>query len=162
LTLLFRRDNFIMPGGECSLEKTTKEEKEARLEKLWALLLKDPTKLSREEINSLLEAKDELHDLLGYKYQAFPDNLGRVLRYHKRKEELSKLSTEELKKIDENIRLDRAAAFASISDGEEEEIGDSNFAEPPIDSTEHIVYELLKERETSEIGRSHGKIDSEQ
>ncbi len=155
--------------GECTLEKSNKggtdlekAEKEAQLEKLWLLLLKDPTKISKEEIDSLLKEKEKIHDLLGYKYQAFPDNLGRVLQYHKRKEELSKLSTEELKKIDTDIRLDRTAAFESLSDEEEEEIGDSNFAEPPIDSTEHIVFELLKEREASEIGRSHGKIDSEQ
>ena len=141
-------------------EESVSNEEEAQIEKLWVLLFRDPTKLSKEEINSLLEAKEELHDLLQYKLLAFPDNLRIAERYHKRKEELSKLSTEELKEIDKNIRLDRAAALGSLSDREEEEIGDSNFSEPPIDSTEHIVHELLRERETSESGRIRGQIES--
>jgi hypothetical protein len=91
---------------------------------------------------------DHLRSILG----GFPSSWKRALRHHKRKEELSKLSTEELKAMDRKISGDREAFFRSVNAREEagEDVGDSAFEGPPVDSDEHIVYELLKERETSE------------
>jgi hypothetical protein len=121
-------------------------EEEDQLEKLWPFLLKNPLSLTEEQLNEILKIKDLLKDCLSSISSRFPFNWESALRHHKRKEELSKLPTEELQKIEKNIRERRAAVLGSINDREEEEIGDSFFALPLIDSDEHIVYELLRER----------------
>jgi hypothetical protein len=123
-----------------------KSEKEDQLERLWPLLLKDPLSLTEEEINEILKIKEFIGFHLRSISSRFPSDWQMALRHHQRKEELSKLPTEELQKIEKNIRERRVAVLGSLSDREEEEIGDSFFESPPIDSDEHIVYELLKER----------------
>ena len=123
--------------------------KEAQFGKLWALLPKDPVTLSKDEINRLLKAKEDLKSRLHGISVGFPGDIERALRHHEKKEQLSKLSTEELRKIEQRNREAHAAFSRSIIAREEsgEEIGDSAFEAPSIDSEEHIVFELLKERE---------------
>jgi hypothetical protein len=112
--------------------------------------------LTEEEINDILGAKELLGNHLRSILGGFPSSWERALRHYKRKEKLSKLSIEELKVMDQKISEDREAFFRSVDAREEagEDVGDSAFEGPPIDSDEHIVYELLKERKTSEIGMS--------
>jgi hypothetical protein len=132
------------------------KEKKAQLERLWPFLLVEPLRLTEEEIKDILGAKELLENHLRSISGGFPSSWERALRHHKKKEELSKLSTEELKAMDREINKDREAFFRSVDAREEagEDVGDSAFEGPPVDSDEHIVYELLKERETSEIRMS--------
>lgn len=126
--------------------------KKAQLGELWALLIKDPLTLSDEDLNGLLRSSEELEERLRSLTTAFPENIKIVLRHNNKKRELSKLSTEELEKMNREFGRANAAFFRVIDAREEagEEIGDSAFAPPPIDSEAHIVYELLQERKRQE------------
>ncbi len=122
--------------------ETTK--KKLQLKELWLLFLENPLNLTDEQIAQLLEAKGnkEFEDLL-WRVSRYPFNIKTVQRYRARKEYLAKLSTIELEEIKNGIRESRNAI---INATDNEELSDLFFEPPSIDSDEHIVYEILKER----------------
>jgi hypothetical protein len=122
-------------------EKTDK--KKLRLKDLWMLLLEDPTTLDDNQITSLIEAKEELRELINRVWRGALNNLERVQNYRSRKKELSGLPTEKLMVMKQEITKGRGAYLASR---DEEDIGDSFFEVPAIDSDERIIAEILKER----------------
>jgi len=124
------------------VKKTTRER--SRLKELWMLLFEKPESLHDEQITSLLEVEEQLRDAIYYVYHWFPQEFRKVQRYRTKKNELSQLSTEELIQKRQVILNRRASVFKRVP---EEEISDSFFESPSIDSDEHILYELLKERD---------------
>jgi len=120
----------------------TQEEFERR----WLLLIKrNPTD---EEIAEVLAYSEEIGSSLHSVWSSFPHRWEAVQRYRARKAELSVRPTEELRGIMERFRASRARA---IADDWADDLDDSFFEAPPIDSDEHIVYELLKEREKAAV-----------
>lgn len=119
-----------------------KDKEQINLEKLWSLLILDISELTIEQIEEILAAKKQLREELFNHYSCFPSEWERALRARKRKSELSKLSTEELKKMIEEV----ARFLASLSDADEDDLCDSAFESPPSDSDEHIIHEILQER----------------
>lgn len=124
------------------------------LRELWGLLFDDPQKLNKGQLTRLLAAQQELEELLRSRSRAFPGFFSSVLQYHQRKEELGQLTTEELEKMLQAIRRTQQAFYASrVGEGTEDDIGDSFFESPPVDSDEHILSELLRERKAPALGR---------
>ncbi|MFH0712588.1 MAG: hypothetical protein V2A55_01925 [Candidatus Jorgensenbacteria bacterium] len=112
------------------------------IERRWSLLIKRyPTD---EEIAELLAHSDEIGSHLHSVWSGFPHRWEAVQRYRARKKELDKVSTEELQAMMERFRASRAQA---VADDLDDDLDDSFFEAPPIDSDEHIVYELLGEWE---------------
>ncbi|MBI1984884.1 MAG: hypothetical protein HYS60_02105 [Candidatus Wildermuthbacteria bacterium] len=116
---------------------------QADLQELWMLLFQSPGDLDDVQIKRLLGAKEVLYDFLVRRHQQFPGYLVMIQRYRARKRELGELPTERLQELQEEIRKQRKSFYSSKN---EEDIGDSFFESPPIDSDEHILYELLRER----------------
>ena len=107
------------------------------------LLLRDPMDLSGAELSQLLTETDGLADEIHRLWRAFPSRWQEVVRYRARKAELASLSDEQLVAMRQGIRDDRSQVEADDTD---DELPDSFFEPPLLDSDEHIVNELLKER----------------
>ncbi|HDZ54596.1 MAG TPA: hypothetical protein ENI19_01140 [Candidatus Nealsonbacteria bacterium] len=118
-------------------------EKKTRLKELWMLLFGNPINLTDPEIERLLESEKELRTILHFTYSGFPHQIERVKKHHAKKKELSELPTEKLVEMKCAIEENRLAVLRSTN---EEELSDSFFEAPPIDSNEHILNEILKER----------------
>lgn len=129
-----------MAKGVSEEEKKLSREE---LKKLYVLLFDDWMSLPEEKILSLLKAKDQISDEITLISRGFPYVLKQILRYREKKQELNKLSTEELLSMYSRTNKERTAILAADVD---DKLGDSFFEAPSIDSEEHIVYELLKER----------------
>lgn len=115
-----------------------------KLHDLFSLLLKPREELTDEEITILLTNAPELKDRIFQLWHSFPHAIEEVRRYRTRRSELEKLTTAELKEMSQEINQ-RRAAYLSAHD--EEDIEDSFFESPPLDSKEHIIYEILRGRE---------------
>jgi len=107
------------------------------------LLLTDSDSWSDEQITALLANQEEIGHTLYRLYRSFPHHVEQVQRYRAKKKELSVLPTEELLKREQAISKRRAAI---IEEDYADELPDSFYESPPIDSDEHIIYEILKER----------------
>ncbi|OGG36814.1 hypothetical protein A2110_01265 [Candidatus Jorgensenbacteria bacterium GWA1_54_12] len=113
------------------------------LRELWPMLLVGPENLTDKEIARLLENEDMLKDCAYRAWCNFPHGVNAVKRYRARMKELSALSTEKLQAMRESIARERSRTLAAdVND----ELDDSFYASPPLDSDEHIIYELLKAR----------------
>lgn len=119
------------------------DKKRLQLKDLWMLLFEDPMTLDDNQITSLIEAREELKEAINRVLRKFPHNLETVQNYRARKKELSGLPTEKLIAMKLEITRGRVAYLASR---DEEDIGDSFFEAPPIDSDERIITDILKER----------------
>lgn len=117
----------------------------SRIQKLWLLLLEDFRNLTDEQVDELLVEKKALGERLSWLWNHFPYSLEDVRSYRARKKELDKLSTEQLREIQRRIGESRAAVLRSYGDNDDD-LSDSFFEAPPINSDEHVTYELLKER----------------
>jgi len=117
-------------------------EKKERFRKMWVLLFEDPETLSDAQIKFLLEEEEELRSLTYSVFVQFPERWKRVENYRNKKKELSRLSKEELKEKMERIMDHRSHILRTVSD---DELSDSFFESPPLDSDENIIYELIKE-----------------
>lgn len=115
----------------------------SNLKELWMLLFENPRSLDDEQITCLLEAEKELGHVLDHVYHWFPEEFRRLQRYHRKKNELSQLSMEELMERSQGITKQRTSILRSVPD---EELSDSFFEAPSLDSDEHILYEILRER----------------
>ena len=124
------------------MAKKTAQERN-RLKELWMLLFESPENLTDEQIVCLLEAEKQLRDVIYRVYYWFPDEVRRVQKYRTKKNELSQLPTEELMKKRQRIINQRSSVLRSVPD---EELSDSFFESPSIDSDEHILFEILTER----------------
>jgi hypothetical protein len=115
-----------------------------RLE-LWKTLLWDPKDLDDKMIELLLreESQKWITRRINFLYHSFPQYLEQIQSYRAKKREMDKLSTEELLAIRAKIADRRASILKTVPD---EDLGDSFFESPLMDSQEHIVYEILKER----------------
>ena len=107
------------------------------------LLLRDPMDLSGAELSQLLTETDGLADEIRELWRAFPSRWQEVVRYRARKAELVSLNDEQLVAMRQGIRDDRSQVEADDTD---DELPDSFFEPPLLDSDEHIVNELLEER----------------
>ena len=119
------------------------EATKARLEELVSLLLKDPISLSDSEIENISASSDELRDFL-YQLRDRVYQVEEVRRYRKQKMELAKCSTNELLEM---RRKNNEWRSARIREDWNDDLDDSFYEAPSLDSEEHIIYELLKERE---------------
>jgi len=124
------------------MAKKTAQERNM-LKELWMLLFEDPENLNDEQIVCLLEAEKQLRDVICRVYYWFPDETRRVQRYRTKKNELSQLATEELMEKRQGIINQRSSVLSSVPD---EELSDSFFEAPSIDSDENILFEILTER----------------
>lgn len=116
-----------------------------KLQELWSLLCLKPMDLTDQQLAQVIEAEDKLGEIARCLEYGFPRDWQRVVRYRARKAELDKLTTEQLREMSDGYRASYAAMIES--DPNDELLPDSAFEPPPIDSDEHIVYELLCERE---------------
>ena len=123
----------------------TKKLTMVEFERFFTLLLKETVQLTDEELGELVAAKDQLADKLNILDRRVRWGLEEIKRYRARKKELVQRSTEELQKMSQRFCESRAAAIESDDDFYDPG-GDSLYEPPSIDSDEHIVYELLKER----------------
>ena len=128
---------------ELAMLRRTKGEKGV-LEHLFPILMKEPSKLTEEELDMLLEAEEILHREVARLSRFVCPGLEKLKRYRARRNELDKLSTHELEEIQLNIGRSKAQALAN--DPNDENLPDLFFEFPPIDSDESIVYVLLLER----------------
>ena len=113
---------------------------------LFPLLLKDVSELTDGQIVQLLTVEEELINMAeAIRGKIF--GLKKIQRYRARKKELDELSTAELTERQKEIDQSRTYFFATVDD---DDVGDSCFETPSIDSDEHIIYELLKERKMNE------------
>ena len=72
------------------------------------------------------------------------------LRYRQRRKELGGFPTEELRNRYDRIASARSRAIAA---DEFDTADDSLYESPPIDSDEHILWELLEERRLEEVNK---------
>ena len=119
------------------------EERQAEIKRLALLCLEDRD-LTDEELDQIIEAEKETSSFLLRCFRFAQTGVAQEKRYRTRWKELDELSTEELK--------DRAGAIASrraniLEADTHDDLDDSLFESPPIDSDEYIICELLKERE---------------
>ena len=124
------------------MPKLDKEE----LKELWLLLLlllEDPQSLDDQQIERLVAAREEVGLRISGLYRRFPGNLYAVQRYRRRKTELAEKPTQELEQMLQEIWKRRGSFLRTTPD---EEVSDSFFESPPIDSDESIIEELLEER----------------
>lgn len=122
----------------------------SKLGSLWLLFLDDPMKLTSVQIKKLLKAENALR-VARSRVERFPENLIAIQEYRRKKEELSKLSTEELRKLQQKIVGEKRKHSAFFKDlGIERSVNDIKdralFEPPCIDSDEYIIYEILQER----------------
>ena len=110
-----------------------------------ALLCLETRELMDEEIDQIIRQKEEICRYLDGCNRFASSGAEKVRRYRRRKLQLDKLSTEELKEQMREMNRGRGEIFAA---DENDELDDSFFEAPPIDSDEHIIYELLEERKT--------------
>ena len=118
------------------------KKKQARIREL-ALLCLEKRDLTDDELK---EVKEDGHEIYGYLSERGGFALhgaASLLRYRARRAELDKLPTEELQRRMSEINGARNAFFASHDD---DDIDDSSFEGPGIDSDEYIVVEILDER----------------
>jgi hypothetical protein len=133
----------ILKGIEMANEwKKQYEEEQERLRQL-ALLCLETRRLTDEELREIKQHGQELYSYLERRGSFAWHGAEHVLRARARRAELDKLPTEELERGMKGINYDRQAFLASHDD---DDLEDSAFEAPPIDSDEHIVYELLEER----------------
>jgi len=107
------------------------------------LLLRDPMDLSGAELSQLLTEPVDLADEIHRLWRAFPSRWQEVVRHRARKAELLRLSDDELREGLWRIQTERSRVAA---DDTNDELPDSFFEPPPLDSDEHIIGELLRER----------------
>lgn len=117
--------------------------KQARIREL-ALLCLEKRELTDDELREINEKGNEIYSYLSERGGFAIHGAASLLRYRARRAELDKLTTEDLQRRMSGIRGERNAFFASHDD---DDIGDSAFEAPPIDSEAHIVAELLEERQ---------------
>lgn len=113
------------------------------LKEIFLLLLKKPSELTDEEIVRLIAVKKQITDELYYLSRMVSYGLEQIQAYRAKKKKLAQFSTEELQEV--HGRLQRAWATA-VEDDDLDEGPDSLYAPPPIDSDEHVIHEILKER----------------
>lgn len=127
--------------NDVSAEKKDVSPKE--LGEFLVLLTGDWMQIPDEKILALLNAQEPIQKVINRLDRDFPFVLEQILRFRKKKEEIDKLSTVELQaKYRETNR--RRAVF--IAADEDDSLDDSCFEAPRIDSEEHIIYEILRER----------------
>ena len=115
-----------------------------QLHVLWNLLATDDLNtLTDEHIHELLESKEELRKMTKRAVGRLHEGLEELQRYRARKKELQLLPAEELQTMYRGICSRRGAAIeADVAD----ELPDSFFEPPPIDSDQYILSEMLGER----------------
>ena len=114
-----------------------------KFKELWLLLREDPLSLDDDQIREIIAGGEELSRRLWNIYMGLPRRYEAVLQSRSRRLELEQLSTEKLKARQKEINCHRSAEQeADWSD----DLPDSFFEAPPIDSDEHIVDEILEER----------------
>ncbi len=112
---------------------------------LWKTLLQNPKDLNDSVIETLLQEENAkwIKEKISFLYYSFPNYLKRIQSYRAKKQEMKKLSNEELLAIRAKIADRRAHILRTVPD---EDLGDSFFELPSMDSDENIVYEILEER----------------
>ncbi len=108
------------------------------------LLLGDPKLLSDEQIAALLANSEALNKALYHLRHSFPFPVEQVRRYRAKKKELSVLPTQQLRAMQERIIARRITALKD--DPRDEDLPDSFFEPPQIDSDESILFEIIQER----------------
>ena len=118
------------------------EEDRERIRQL-AMLCLESRELTDEELDGIITQKDAIEIYL-FRVSNFASyGAEKEKRYRRRKQQLNKLSTEELERMWNGISVGRLAFLATdVND----ELPDSAYEAPPKESDEHIVYELLEER----------------
>lgn len=126
-------------------EYTMTYEEERREIRRLALLCLEERELTEEELREIIAHGREVASFfLGY--ARFPgDTALRLLRYRRRRTEFEKLETGELERMLQQIHRERATVIESYGDNDDD-LDDSFFEAPPIDSDQHILYEILEER----------------
>ncbi len=120
----------------------------SQLHVTWNLLVtENKHSLTDEQIEELLAAKKELLRLTELAKNRLYEDLEELQRYRARKKELQQLPTEELQNRYKEINSARSALAADTYD----ELGDSFFESPHIDSDEHILFEILEEQKKTKV-----------
>ncbi len=123
--------------GDCEL-------RQEQLSALAVLLVtKKPGEMSEEELRQIMDAGDQLGAYLDNRVGRWFVVVRAQLNYRARKAELNKLSTEKLQRIWDDICRDRAAIIRADWD---DDLPDSFYEAPPLDSDHHIIPEILEER----------------
>jgi len=117
--------------------------KEYLLTEVIPLLLGDRMTISDEDLDRLLDQEEELNRELYQLWRSFPRALKEVKRYRTRKAELS---TTDTKMLQARLRHISDARSRAIAEDTNDELDDSFFGLPPLDSDEHIIPEILRER----------------
>jgi hypothetical protein len=99
------------------------------------------SKLTDEELNTLVKVSGELGQLFRGMVMYVEEGIPREARYRKRREELEKLETNDLKLLAERITAKRVSLLNST-----DHIDDSFFEAPPLDSDEYVIGVILEKR----------------
>ena len=118
------------------------EKEQERIRQL-ALLCLETRELTDEELDQVIASSKDIWIYLSYRQNFVYTGAERVKRYRLRRAELNKLPTQKLEQMGDEINQERSAILAADFD---DDLPDSFFEAPPINSDEHIVHELLEER----------------
>lgn len=118
------------------------EEDRERIRQL-ALLCLETRELTDEELNQVVASGNKIGEYFDRLSRFVEYGARREKRYRLRRTELEKLSTEELQQMNDLINHEWGCMLA---DDVNDELPDSCFEAPAIDSDGHIVRELLEKR----------------
>ena len=118
----------------------------ANLKELWGLLFEWPSSLTDEQIDAVLDAREELKEKIYIVWSGRLYCIECEKTHRLRKKELGGKTTEELLALRQRIWDERADILRTKPD---EEIGDFFFEPSPTGSDEKILGELLRERGAS-------------
>lgn len=127
------------------------EEEQEKLHQLALLCLEKHEKLTDEELESIANVGGDLRDFFDRCQRFALCGARQLQRYRLRRRQLEQLSTEELELESRKMHEERNRFLARV---DEDELPDSFFGAPPIDSDENILYELLRERRKAGTSKS--------
>jgi len=118
------------------------EEDQREIRRL-ALLCMETRDLTDEEIEQIIDKGDDIGRYFYYRGNFAGEGVKQLKRYRARRVELDKLSTEEL---DRMMGVISQRISAVVEADYADELPDSFYEAPPIDSDSHILCEILVER----------------
>ena len=141
-----RRDNLFLAipkikilKPETSIERKTMKK---QTHELWSLLItEDRHTFTPKQVKELIAARPALCHLIDQAKDLLCEGLEELERYRDRKAQLEALHPEKLQAMYDNICAERANTIAAdVHDG----LSDSLFEPEPIDSDEHILFEIFE------------------
>src|SRR3989344_938572 len=139
-----RGNNLTLATCQHKNRKAKGNNMTAQLHELWNLLAaNDQNTLTDTHIHALLESRQTLLLMTEVAKSRLNKELEQLQKYRAGKKDLQALPIEELQRMHQEVCLCRAVAIeADVAD----ELPDSFFEPPPIDSDQYILSEMLGER----------------